>query len=308
MALGVKRAELFRSGAITQAKFKALQLDKNFEPLTLKEMAKLEPVVFGEVFDKALQHSVANAIIRESHQNGAVVRTDWGSFPNAIIAHTKDTITTHKLYSQAKAGDAIAAFYLVDEYISNELMVKLHDVIKDYDDVRIVPVHAEEQLGRNKIPMAYALAIAETLGVDLELGIVQADRAYRTSSDGVGRLLKRVNFNGSVVTGSHYVIVDDVITQGGTLADLRSFIENKGGQVILATTLNGKANSAKLPITKATLGQLRKQADKELELWWYEQFGYDFSKLTESEARYLAKQIHRYGIDTVRDSLIKARP
>ncbi|UXZ04932.1 hypothetical protein [Moraxella nasicaprae] len=52
MALGVKRAELFRSGKITQAKFKALQLDKNFEPLTLNEMAKLEPVVFGEVFKK----------------------------------------------------------------------------------------------------------------------------------------------------------------------------------------------------------------------------------------------------------------
>lgn len=49
MALGVKRAELFRSGAITQAKFKALQLDKNFEPLTLKEMAKIEPVVLGVI-------------------------------------------------------------------------------------------------------------------------------------------------------------------------------------------------------------------------------------------------------------------
>lgn len=49
LALGVKRAELFRSEAITQAKFKALQLDKNFEPLTLKEMARLEPVVFGVI-------------------------------------------------------------------------------------------------------------------------------------------------------------------------------------------------------------------------------------------------------------------
>lgn len=63
MALGVKRAELFRSGAITQAKFKALQLDKNFEPLTLKEMAKLEPVVFREVFK-----TIAKPINDESFQ------------------------------------------------------------------------------------------------------------------------------------------------------------------------------------------------------------------------------------------------
>ncbi|AKI27181.1 hypothetical protein [Moraxella phage Mcat5] len=41
--------------------------------------------------------------------------------------------------------------------------------------------------------MAYALALSEMLGVDMDLGIVQAKRAYRTSSDGVGRLLKRVS-------------------------------------------------------------------------------------------------------------------
>ncbi|MDO4894248.1 colicin D domain-containing protein [Moraxella sp.] len=70
MALGVKRAELFRSGKITQAKFKALQLDKNFEPLTLDEMAKLEPVVFGEVFDKAK--------ILKNHQGVLVENTRFG--------------------------------------------------------------------------------------------------------------------------------------------------------------------------------------------------------------------------------------
>ena len=46
---------------------------------------------------------------------------------------------------------------------------------------------------------------------------------------------------------------------------------------------------------------------KELEQWWQEQFGYDFAKLTESEARYINKQIHRDGIDAVRDKLIAAR-
>ena len=50
MALGVKRAELFRSGAITQAKFKSLQLDKNFTPLTLEQMRELEPKAFERAF------------------------------------------------------------------------------------------------------------------------------------------------------------------------------------------------------------------------------------------------------------------
>ncbi|AKG08665.1 hypothetical protein AAX06_01365 [Moraxella bovoculi] len=237
-----------------------------------------------------------------------IVRTDWGDFPNAMIAHTKDTITTHGQYLKAKSGDIDAALALVDEFLSDDFVESVQKVIADYPDVHILPVHAEEMLGRNKIPMAYALALSEMLGVKMDLNIVQAERAYRTDSDGVGRLLKRVSFDGIVVENRHYVIVDDVITQGGTLADLRAYIENNGGKVILASTLNGKPNSARIPITKATLGQLRKQAGKELEQWWQEQFGYDFPKLTESEARYLAKQIHRHGIDAVRDTLFKARP
>lgn len=208
----------------------------------------------------------------------------------------------------AKAGDISSALQLVDEFISDDFVADIKKFIDTFQDVHVLPVHAEEMLGRNKIPMAYALALSEMLGIKMDLNIVQSERAYRTNSDGVERLLKRVNFDGQVVANRHYVIVDDVITQGGTLADLRAYIESGGGKVVLVSTLNGKPNSAKLAITKATLGQLRKQAGKELEQWWQEQFGYDFSKLTESEARYLAKQIHRHGIDAVRDTLIKARP
>ncbi|OFS99601.1 hypothetical protein HMPREF3107_09465 [Neisseria sp. HMSC31F04] len=69
----------------------------------------------------------------------------------------------------------------------------------------------------------------------------------------------------------------------------------------------GKPHSARLAITKPTLGQLRKSLDKDFEAWWQEQFGYDFSELTESEARYINKQITRSGVDTVRDTIIARR-
>lgn len=48
MALGKARAKLF--GEISVERFKALQLDKNFEPLTLDEMRRLEPKIFDKVF------------------------------------------------------------------------------------------------------------------------------------------------------------------------------------------------------------------------------------------------------------------
>lgn len=236
------------------------------------------------------------------------MRTDWGNFPNAVIAHTASSITSHANYLKAKAGDIDSALALVDNIISDNYLKQIHDIVKGIDDVYVLPVHAEEQLGRNKIPMAFALTIGKNLNLNVETNIVQANKVNRSGADGVARLLKRVNFNGKVTKGRNYLIVDDVITQGGTLADLRAYVEQNSGNVVLVSALNGKENSAKLPITKVTLGQLRKQAGKDLEQWWWEQFNYDFSKLTESEARYLTKQIHRNGIDAVRDSLFETRP
>ena len=68
-----------------------------------------------------------------------------------------------------------------------------------------------------------------------------------------------------------------------------------------------KPHFARLVITKPTLGQLRKSLGREFEAWWQEQFGYDFSKLTESEARHINKQITRSGADAVRDTIIARR-
>ena len=44
--LGPKRAKLFRDGGLTAEKFRTLQFDKNFAPLTLAEMRKIEPEAF----------------------------------------------------------------------------------------------------------------------------------------------------------------------------------------------------------------------------------------------------------------------
>lgn len=46
-ALGPVRAKLFRDGGLSAERFAALQLDRNFQPLTLAEMKKLEPLAFN---------------------------------------------------------------------------------------------------------------------------------------------------------------------------------------------------------------------------------------------------------------------
>ena len=46
IALGEKMAKVFRDGGLTAARFGELNLDRNFKPLSLDEMRKLEPLAF----------------------------------------------------------------------------------------------------------------------------------------------------------------------------------------------------------------------------------------------------------------------
>ncbi|MEC7119675.1 MAG: phosphoribosyltransferase [Pseudomonadota bacterium] len=234
-------------------------------------------------------------------------RTEWRDFPDAVIVHSTGTIAEHIDYQAAKSGDVEAALRLVDDFLTREALLSIKALIDKGKGEMIVAVHAEELSGRNQIPIVFATLLESYLGVAVDEDIVQAERAYRTGADGFGRLVKKVLFEGTVIADARYLIVDDAVTQGGTIADLKGYIEENGGVVIGVVALMGKPHSAKLAITKATLGQLRKAAGQSLEVWWYEQFGYDFSRLTESEARYIAKQIHRSGIDAARDRLFAAR-
>jgi len=45
-AIGPTRARLLMNGGLSAERFAALQLDKNFQPLTLDEMKDLEPLAF----------------------------------------------------------------------------------------------------------------------------------------------------------------------------------------------------------------------------------------------------------------------
>lgn len=52
--LGKARGKLFRDGGMSAEKFKSLQLDKNFTPLTLEQMRQIEPAGFDRAFKTAM--------------------------------------------------------------------------------------------------------------------------------------------------------------------------------------------------------------------------------------------------------------
>lgn len=71
--------------------------------------------------------------------------------------------------------------------------------------------------------------------------------------------------------------------------------------MIAAYALTGKQYSVQLRLLTETLQKLREQYGS-IEQWWTEQFGYDFSKLTEWEARFILNS--RKNADEVRDTIL----
>ncbi|GJC03746.1 hypothetical protein KAM385_07750 [Aeromonas hydrophila] len=233
-------------------------------------------------------------------------RSPWGKdFPEVILHGRLADATGHPDYAAAKGGDDAAARRLVSDVLSPDAIRQLKKVIGNREAIAL-GVHAEEAVSRNAIPSAMADILGKVLGIEVDLDIMQAAKVGRTAQDGFGRLANQPSFDGAVRADKPYLIMDDTLTQGGTLANLKGYIENRGGEVLAATALTGKQYSAKIAIDSSTLEQLRDQYDGTgLEAWWHNRFGYGFDSLTESEGRYL---LRAKDADKVRGRVTAAGP
>lgn len=159
----------------------------------------------------------------------------------------------------------------------------------------LLPVHALESEGMNVIPRVFARKLSAVFDLSVSHEVIQINRVIHTGADGYHRLAFPAIFDGNVARVD-YLIVDDFIGQGGTIANLKGFVESRGGRVIGATALAGKSYSAKLTPLENTLQGLRRKHADWFEEWWLTTFGYRFERLTESEAHYLARVDDAYTI------------
>ena len=230
------------------------------------------------------------------------IRFPWGVFPPVWIHADETAVKKHRAYNVAKAGDPDAAYQLVTETRSLDIVEQLTVAFAGKNPI-LVSAHAVEQSGVNAIPEALADIISKQTGWRADASIVQTNIVAHTGADGFSRLARQAEFGGDVARDQNYVLVDDFIGQGGTLANLRSHIIRGGGIVIGATVLTGKTHSAVLALAESTLEALRTKHEKELENWWHQRFGFAFDCLTESEARYL---LNTPSADRVRNQITAA--
>ena len=229
------------------------------------------------------------------------VRTPWNEFPDVIIHSPESAVKKHELYEEAKAGDSDAAFQLVQETISVDAVERVINLAGGRFPL-LASAHAFEKNGVNAIPEALADELGERTGFPVDGSIIQINVVGHTGANGFSRLARQALFDGDVVAGADYMLVDDFIGQGGTLANLKGYIESKGGKVIGATVLTGKPFSARIALTNEQLATLRAKHEN-LEDWWKARFGHSFDCLTESEARYLERT---KDADTIRNRIVEA--
>ena len=230
-----------------------------------------------------------------------IQRTPWNDFPDVLIHAEESAVKQHPCYAAAKAGSAAAAVELVNATLDAEKTAGLVQRRNAVNPI-LVSVHAEEAMGRNAIPEVMADAIASASGWQTDLQIVQANVVNHTGANGFVRLARQAVFSGVAQPGRNYVIVDDFVGQGGTIANLKGWIETQGGWVIGAVVLTGKPYSAKITPSSGQISALRSKHGK-IEDWWRAEFGFGFDFLTESEARYLVRSPD---VDTIRNRILAA--
>jgi hypothetical protein len=235
-----------------------------------------------------------------------IARTPWPhGFPEVIVHTTVAMRDAHPDYTSAKAGARDAAFRLVSALLSDTAVAKIRDVLGALRPI-IIPVRAVETTGINLIPDAMGHDLARRLSfpvATVPTDIVQTNTVGHTRASGFHRLVFQPTFEGPVETGQPYLLVDDHVGLGGTLANLRGHIERAGGQVVLVTTLCASRRSEVLALRPETLHALLEKHGAALEEYWREHFGFGLDALTEAEAGYL---LRTPSVDAVRDRMAEA--
>ena len=216
-------------------------------------------------------------------------RTAWQAFGELHCLAKEDTVLSSTFYHAAKhEANFRAAIELLWCFITKAQLLTFKWSIPS--DAIFVAAHAVEGNSVNAIPITLAAILAEQLDMDYLPQVVQSNRVGHTKANGWKRLANPALFIGPITPDKHYYLIDDFVGMGGTLANLRGYIEKSGGKVIGGMVLTGKEKSLILRPDTEQIITLRKKYDNAWEQWWIRLFGYSFEFLTAAEAGFLARQ------------------
>lgn len=231
-------------------------------------------------------------------------RTPWSAAFPEVIVHTEVALRdTHPFYAAAKAGDEEAAITIAEDLLSPLATEALRGVIAGRPAI-LLPITALETTGFNAIPDAMAQVLGAELGLRVSSGdIVQSNRVGHTRAPAFNRLVTPASFEGQVSDNAIYVLVDDHVGVGGTLANLKGYIETEGGTVLAMTTLTESRGARQIALRAPTFDVLGERHGEPLQEFWQEQFGHSLQCLTDIEGQILGREPT---LDAIRNRLAQA--
>lgn len=232
-----------------------------------------------------------------------IQRSAWGNFPAVITNGKVGELKNEPEYELAKAGDFVAAGKLVNRLIRQKTIEKIAKLIGNKNPI-LIPVIAKEQQGNNAIPYATAYVIAKELDLEISIDVVQINKVGRTGKGIDHRFAFQPLFGGEVQKDKDYLIIDDSLSVGGTIANLRGYIENNGAKVIGAVVMTAYEQALNLAITQKMLDNIERKHGQAMNDFWLEEFGYGIDKLTIGEAGHLRAAEN---VEQIRNRIIEAK-
>jgi len=178
----------------------------------------------------------------------------------------------------AKNGDMNAAIHIVERCVK---VKRINDLEENYPNSVLLPVIN----GRNVLP----LALAQRISLPVWKDVILRSTISRKNLLAIQRLLHKPIFIGYIQKGLDYIIVDDIVTQGGTISALREFVIARGGRVVAVVALAFSIGSHYIAPTKEILIRLFLKFGNSLYKLELEGFVGSFAELTYSQIRYLIK-------------------
>jgi hypothetical protein len=206
-------------------------------------------------------------------------------------------LKAHFAYREAKAGDIPAAVSLVSDLALPFLIQNKHQLPQE---ACYVAPHAREASGDNAIPQVLAQACAMISGGTADDDIVQISRVFHTGADPMERIAARATFEGLVRPNAIHILVDDVTTMGGTLAELADFIQIRGGKIGGMIVMVNAGRVKNLCPAQTNVQKIENRFGHEIERI----LGIQPKALTANEANHL---IGFRSADEIRNRLAKAR-
>lgn len=165
-------------------------------------------------------------------------RLPWGDFPDVVVHTTVSKLTAHPDYARAKSGDPDAGIRLAADLVKVE---KVNFPIVD----AVVPVVQPDAGRKNAIPISVAAILAQRLGLEPVGAITQTNDVAHTKANAASRILAQPTFGGRIRPYARVLIVDDVVTFGSTIANLRGWIHQQRAVAIGCTCLAAAFGSTK---------------------------------------------------------------